>query len=169
MCRINTELPLASSRTCSGPRVGTTTLNLWCVENRLGTCAAPEDTSWTNSQRARDPEHRGSRANRPWKELWQLEPLFLVFFLKSIIRNFQYRNNPSKPFKSLLFDRSFTSGPPGHQFSPESPTPLMHVTLQGRHTVVTKTTHHLGFNRRVSEATEVSSWGWVLQDHPLTT
>jgi hypothetical protein len=34
-------------------------------------------------------------------------------FLKSRIRNFQYRSNPNKPFKSFV-DKNFTSSPPGH-------------------------------------------------------
>lgn len=43
-------------------------------------------------------EHSWRRGNKRQKT-WQLEPLFLVFFLKSIIRNFRYRNSPSKPLE----------------------------------------------------------------------
>lgn len=122
---------------------------------------------------ARYPEHRWRTASKPWRETWQLEPLFLVFFLKSIIRNFQYRNNPSKPLKVCCLtgvshqvhqDASLALSP----LPP--PLPLPHPThacntLWDRHTVVTKITHHLGLNR--PEATEAPYLGRMLQDHPL--
>lgn len=73
-------------------------------------------------QQAR-PEHSWRRGNRPWKKIWQLEPLFLVLFLKSIIRNFQYRNNPSKPFKSFVVQQDFHIRSTRTSVQPCDPTP----------------------------------------------
>lgn len=76
----------------------------WNLDGHLCGTQTRTDKGWTQrvgSSQAH-PEHSWRRANRPCKKIWQLEPLFLVFFLKSIIRNFQYRNNPSKPFKSVV-------------------------------------------------------------------
>jgi hypothetical protein len=95
--RIDMELPLASSHACSQPvpQPGGETPPYNHRENELGfskcpraskgTCAGRRpraSKSWTQGWEEARPIHSraGGRANGTWKEIWQLEPLFLVLF-----------------------------------------------------------------------------------------
>lgn len=120
-------------------------------------------------KKAGPPRAQLEERKQTLKKIWQLEPLFLVLFLKSIIRNFQYRNNPSKPFKSFVQEEFHIRSTRTSVHPCEPPTPTPHpcvLTQRDRHTVITKVTPPLGLDVQLSEAMMVSSLGWQCPGPP---